>query len=442
MEFLNSIGLSIVSFIFVLGVMIFIHELGHYLVAMLLGIRVEVFSLGFGRRLIGFRRGNTDYRISLLPLGGYVKMAGENYDEEITGSPEEFLSRPKTHRFAVAVAGPLMNLVLALVLVTVTFSVGVPVYKYLRQPALIGSVQTDSPAEQAGLKVQDTILAIDGDPTPTWQEAEILISMSPNQDLDLTIERQGESLHRRVRTSVAKGLEIGTIGVSPYVAFVVAAVLPGTPAERAELGAGDEILQVTSGDQTAVGFHQSREMISASQGNPLLFKIRRGDDVFKKTIAPAELEGSWRIGAAPVLDIEVEKHGLLNAIRASIERNYRITALTFDVLGRIVTGRTSLRTLSGPVEIARYSGKAASAGPLPLLGFMAFVSLQLGILNLMPIPILDGGLIALLAFEALIRRDLSVRVKERIFQVGFIFLVALMGIVIFNDIVKTLPVLD
>ena len=441
MELLNSIGLSIVSFIFVLGVMIFIHELGHYLVAMFLGIRVEVFSLGFGRRLIGFRRGNTDYRISLLPLGGYVKMAGENYDEEITGSPEEFLSRPKAHRFAVAVAGPLMNLVLALVLVTLTFLVGVPMYKYLRQPAVIGSVQTGSPADQSGLKVQDTIVAIDGDPTPTWQDAEVLISMSPNQDLDLTIEHQGELLHRRVRTSVAEGLEVGTIGVSPYVAYVVAAVQTGTPAERAELGSGDEILQVTNGDQTAVGFYQSREMISASQGSPLLFKIRRGNNIFEKTIAPAALEGRWRIGTE-VEYLEVEKHGLLNAIRKSIERNYRLTALTFDVLGKIVTGRTSLRTLSGPIEIARYSGKAASTGAVQLLSFMAFISLQLGILNLMPIPILDGGVIALLTFEALIRRDLSVRAKERLFQVGFIFLVVLMGIVIFNDIVKTLPVLD
>ena len=183
MAVLTSIGFSIIAFLFVLGVMIFIHELGHHIAAKLLGIRVDVFSLGFGRRLFGFKRGDTDYRVSLLPLGGYVKMAGENYDEEPTGDPGEFMAHPKTHRFLVAIAGPAMNIILALVLVTTTLLFGIPVANYLRQPAVIGSVQEGSAAEQAGLQPLDIIVAIDGDPIPTWQELEIGISLSPNQDL-------------------------------------------------------------------------------------------------------------------------------------------------------------------------------------------------------------------------------------------------------------------
>lgn len=438
MELLNSIGVSIIAFVFVLGVMIFVHELGHYLVAKLLGIRVEVFSLGFGRRLIGFKRGDTDYRVSLLPLGGYVKMAGENYDEELTGEVGEFMSHPKLHRFAVAVAGPLMNIGLAFVMVVVSFLIGVPTYRYLHQPAVIGSIEPASPAAQVGLQRQDIIVSIDGDPTATWQDVEILVSMSANQELNLTVEREDIQLQKRLTPVVAKELEVGTIGVTPFIAFTISQVQPDTPAARAGLQPGDEILKVVRGTQTAVGFYESLETISSSQGESLLVEVRRGDQIFERTITAAEIDGRWRIGTVVNL-VRVQKHGLLEAIQKSLERNYRLTALTFNVLGRIITGRTSVRTLSGPIEIARYSGRAASTGGIQLLSFMAFVSLQLGILNLMPIPILDGGVIALLALEGLMRRDISINVKERIFQVSFVFLMVLMAIVIFNDIAKTLP---
>ena len=442
MTLLNSIGLSIIAFLFVLGVMIFVHELGHYLVAKLLGIRVEVFSLGFGRRIIGFRRGDTDYRISLLPLGGYVKMAGENYDEELTGTSDEFLSRPKGHRFAVAVAGPVMNVALALILVAFIFMLGVPVAKHLRQPAMIGGVQEGSPADQVGLQLKDTIAAIDGKPTPTWQEVELRIGISPNQRLVLSIEREGNFLTKEITTSVNERFEVGTIGVSPFIPYIIAEVQAGSPAAQAGLRPGDEIISVTRGDKTAFGFNESAELIFSAEGLPLRFEVRRGKQVFEKTIAPVQMDDRWRIGTVVETAVQLEQYGLLGALKKSLQRNYRLTVLTFDVIGKIVTGQTSLRAMSGPIEIARFSGMAAAMGFVQLLNFMALVSLNLGILNLMPIPILDGGVIALLGIEALIRRDLSMRVKERIFQVGFIFLILLMGIVIFNDLAKNLPILD
>jgi len=441
LELLSSIGFSIVAFLFVLGVMIFIHEFGHYAVAKLLGIRVDVFSLGFGRRLIGFKRDETDYRISLLPLGGYVKMAGENYDDELSGDPGEFMSHPKMHRFAVAVAGPIMNIALALILVTATFMLGIPAAKHLQQTAVIGSIADGSPAQQAGLQIQDTIVAIDGKATPTWREAELQIAISPNQELILSIERDGSVFDQSVMTSVAEGIEIGTIGAGPFVPYIVAEVGPESPASRAGLQADDEILQVSLGETTSRGFTDSADMINSSEGLPLQFEVRRGGRVFELIIAPEEMDGRWRIGTT-VQIMELEKYGFFESLSRSLERNYRLTMLTFEVVGRIFTGRTSLKAMSGPIEIARFSGMAAALGGTQLLNFMALVSLQLGIFNLMPIPILDGGVIALLGFEGLIRRDLSIRVKERIFQVGFVFLMLLMGIVIFNDLAKNFPILD
>ncbi len=441
MAFINSIGLSIVAFLFVLGVMIFVHELGHHIAAKLLGIRVDVFSLGFGRRLIGFKRGDTDYRISLLPLGGYVKMAGENYDEEPTGDPGEFMAHSKTHRFLVAIAGPAMNIILALLLVTANLMVGMPVAKYLRQPAVIGSVQEGSVAEQAGLQPLDTIVAIDGEPIPTWQDLEIGISLSPNQDLVLEVERQGQVLTRNITPALSEGFETGTIGVGPFVPFIITEVEPDSPASEAGLRPGDEIVKVTIGNKATVGFYDSAQLINASEGSPLRFEVLRDNQVFETTFAAAEMEDRWRIGAA-VENMQLEQYGFLQALEKSFERNLRLTLLTFEVVGRIFTGRTSLRAMSGPIEIARFSGMAMAMGLLQLLNFMALVSLQLGIFNLMPIPILDGGVITLLAIEGLIRRDLSMRVKERIFQVGFIFLILLMGIVIFNDLAKNLPILN
>ena len=438
---LTSFAQIILSFLFVLGVMIFVHELGHYLAAKLLGIRVEVFSLGFGRRLIGFHRGDTDYRISLLPLGGYVKMAGENYDEELTGDAGEFQSHPKGHRFLVAVAGPAMNLALALILLTTTYMLGVPVATYLQQPAMIGSIEAGSPADQAGLQIADTIVAIDGKSVPTWQEAQLRISISPNQRIVLSIERQEKVFEQEITTSVMEGFEAGTIGAAPYLPYIIDEVEAGSPAAAAGLQSGDEIVTVTMGNQTTSGFKESAQLINSSQGLPLRLEVVRDNQTFEKSITAVQMEDRWRIGTA-VQVMQLEQYGLVEATQKSLERNYRLTMLTFEVVGRIFTGRTSLRAMSGPIEIARYSGMAVAMGLVQLISFMALISLQLGIFNLMPIPILDGGVIALLALEALIRRDLSMRVKERIFQVGFVFLILLMGIVIFNDLAKNLPILD
>ncbi len=441
MQLIGDFGTTLLAFIFVLGVMIFVHELGHYAVAKYLGIRVEVFSLGFGPRLVGFRRGDTDYRVSLLPLGGYVKMAGENYDESFTGSGDEFLARPKRHRFAVAVAGPLMNIVLAVLLSAATYTLGVRVLTYRSGPAEVGAVAAGSPAEAAGIQVRDTIVAIDGDEVSTWQEAEIAIATIPGQSVRLTLDRGGNRIDKRVLVAAASERgEIGTIGVEPWIPFIITGTLEGSPAQAAGLKPGDEILAVRGENGSVDEPSAVSPFVSEREGQPLLFKLRRGDELLEATIRPAQIDGRVLIGVergGP--PFHVEKYGIVDSLALSIRRNGELVLLIGQIMGKIVTGRASLRSMSGPIDIARYSGAAASSGLVPLMGFMALVSLNLGILNLFPIPVLDGGLIAMLAIEGLIGRDLSMKVKERIFQAGFIFLILLMGVILFNDVSKNLP---
>ncbi len=436
MEILNDIGRSILAFIFVLGVMIFVHELGHYLVAKLLGIRVDVFSLGFGPRIFGFKRGETDYRVSILPLGGYVKMAGESYEEELSGSPDEFLSRPKLHRFAVAVAGPLMNIALALILTWAHFWSGVEVDAFVKQPAVIGKIQPDSPADHAGLKLEDRIVAVDDEPTPTWSELQLAVAKKPNQQVNLTIERDGGTIHQPVTLGMNKELGLGTIGAYPAIPYVIETVEPGSPAAKAGLKSGDRILQVRTQDKKAEDAYDIPPLIAGSEGKPLTFKVDREGHVFEQEIIPVNIGGQVRIGISLYRPTQIEKFGFFQSMREAVTHNYQVTLLTFEILGKIVTGRASLKSMSGPIEIARFSGLAAKEGAFALLKLMALISLQLGIFNLLPIPILDGGVIALLAIEGAIRRDLSMRVKERIFQIGFFFLILLMGVIIINDISK------
>ena len=443
LQLIGDFGTTLLAFIFVLGVMIFVHELGHYGVAKYLGIRVEVFSLGFGPRLLGFRLGDTDYRVSLLPLGGYVKMAGENYDESFTGSGDEFLARPKRHRFAVAIAGPLMNIVLAILLSAATYTLGVRVLTYRSGPAEVGAVTSGSPAEAAGIQVRDTIVAIDGDEVSTWQDAEIAIATSPGQSLLLTLDRGGNRINKRVLVTLASDrAEVGTIGVEPWIPFLITGTIEGSPAQAAGLQPGDEIIEVRGKNGSVREPSAISPFVSEREGEPLLFKLRRGEEFLEATILPELIEGQVLIGVERGPPVHIEKYGIVESLNKSIRRNGEMVLLIGHIIGKIVTGKASLRSMSGPIDIARYSGAAASGGLVPLMGFMALVSLNLGILNLFPIPVLDGGLIAMLAVEGLIGRDLSLKVKERIFQAGFIFLILLMGVILFNDLSKNLPFFD
>ncbi len=441
METFYSVGLTVTSFIFVLGIMIFVHELGHCVMAKILKIRVDVFSLGFGPRLFGFKSGDTDYRVSLVPLGGYVRMAGEHYDDELQGETEEFLTRPKSHRFAVAAAGPVMNIILAVLLMAVVFMTGIQVPVYLEQAPEIGYIFEDSPAEEIGLALGDRILAIDGKPVETWQDADLLIATLPGKTVKISYDRNSNRFERIVRLEESETSGAGFLGIMPRLGSVISAVQPG-PAADAGIEPGDIVLSVSSSEKKVEDTTEILGLIKASEGQPLLFTIQRDQATLEKEIVPEMKEGTAKIGVGivqtPALETRLEQYGPIKSLWMSAKKNYELTTLTFTIIGKLLTGETSLKMMSGPIEIARFSGAAAAQGASTLITFMALISLQLGIFNLLPIPILDGGTIAMLAVESIIRRDLSMQVKERIMQVGFLLLIVLMSFVIFNDITKTI----
>jgi regulator of sigma E protease len=451
--------LTILAFIVVLGITITIHEFGHFAMAKLLKIRVLVFSIGFGPRLAGFTRGGTEYRLSPFPLGGYVKMAGETFDEDRQGSPDEFLSHPKWHRFLVATAGPFMNILLAIAILTFAYLDGMYVPRYASKAPVIGPVIADSIARRAGLQTGDRIVSVHGNDVTTWEEMEIALATAPKDSLDVVVERGSERkrLHFDAPTGAAN-VDPGTLGFKFSIPrTVVAAVDPESPAQAAGLREGDEILSVSGSGKSGEGYDEILNIISESKGIPLQFTVRRPAQPRKPgepwqpnlsetpqpgatlqlSITPVEDKGRVIIGFVPEIPADLQKFGLGGAIVQSIRRNYEMAALTFKIIGRIFTGSASVKTISGPLEIARISGSAARTGSARVFfGFLGLVSLQLGVFNLLPIPILDGGVIALLLIESVIGRDLSLGIKEKIVQAGFVFLILLMGFVVFNDLSK------
>ncbi len=441
METLYSVSWTILSFIFVLGIMIFVHELGHCLMAKFLKISVHVFSLGFGPRLFGFKSGETDYRISLFPLGGYVRMAGEHYDDELEGEDNEFLTRPKSHRLAVAAAGPVMNIILAVTLMAGIFMSGIQVPLYLSETPVIGYIFKDSPAEEIGLAAGDTILEIDGNPVKDWEETQLAIATLPAKTIKISYRRNSENFERIVKLEESETTGAGFLGIMPPLASVITTVQPG-PAAKAGMKPGDLVLRVASADKTVEDTTEILKLITSNEGHPLIFTVKRNLDTFELKIIPEMNDGTPKIGVGisqtPVLGTKTEKYGPFTSIWKSVNKNYELTALTFNIIGKLLTGDTSIKMMSGPIEIARFSGAAAAQGATTLITFMALISLQLGIFNLLPIPVLDGGTIAMIAVEVVIRRDLSMQLKERIMQAGFLLLILLMSYVIFNDITKTI----
>jgi regulator of sigma E protease len=448
--------ITILAFIVVLGITITIHEFGHFMMAKLLKIRVLVFSLGFGPRLVGFTRGGTEYRLSPFPLGGYVKMAGENYEDERQGEPDEFLSHPKWHRFLVAFAGPFMNIALAVVIFTFSYLEGIYVPKYQTQPAIVGPVVANSNASRAGLRTGDRIVSVRSNAVQTWEDMEVALATSPKEALDVEVDRSGQRVRVHFEAPSADQADPGTLGFKYTLPrTIVEQVDQNSPAQVAGLKKGDEILSVRKAEKYGGNYDEILNIISESQGIPLDFEVLRPttplkpeDDwqsqnppyrqtaqILHVTITPKEESGRAVIGFRPEYPVDHQKFGLAGAVVQSIRRNYDMSVTTFKIIGRIFRGSASVKSLSGPIEIARVSGNVARTGdPRFFIGFIGLVSLNLGIFNLLPIPIVDGGVITLLAIEGILGRDISLVIKEKIVQVGVVFLFLLMGFVIFNDL--------
>jgi len=439
MHNLQTVLIDLVTVTIVLGIMIFVHEWGHFAAAKLCGVRVDVFSLGFGPRLFGVKRGDTDYRLSALPFGGYVRMAGDNPLEERTGAGYEFLSRPRWQRAIIAIAGPLMNFLLALVILWGIFwCLGIPSPAYEHQSADIVAVPQSMPA--TGTQAGDRIVAVNGVPTPTWKKVYSEVEKAkPGSFITLTVQRNNAS--QSVTLTVPEHLTSfdNLLGYAPLPP-VIAEVDGGTPADRAGLKPGDTITAMNG--KPVVTWQQLVDGVHTSGGHSIQFQIRRnGGEQLTLEITPmqgSDLDGQpvWQVGVLPNTDVDYERQSFLEASKDAASSTLSGMRQIGQVLVGLFSGRVSIRQLAGPVGIARISGEAAKRGLPTLLEFMAVISLNLGLLNLLPIPILDGGHILMLAIEGILRRDLSLAVKERFVQVGLVFLLGIFAFVMYSDILK------
>lgn len=425
------------SFLFVLGVLVFVHELGHFLVARWHGVRVLTFSLGFGPKILKVVRGGTEYCISIIPLGGYVKMAGETVEDTRTGAPDEFLSKSKWARFQVYIAGPAMNIALAVIVLAGVLSRGADVPVYKSAPAVIGTVTIGSPAEAAGLKAGDRVVSVDGKEVRTWDDLDMAVIPKAGQELTIVAVRDDHRVDVRVTPNSSGRFEMGDLGIDPPLRPEITQVSPGEPAEIAGLQRGDVIVAVNGHS-----VHQSDKIIETIHNNagvPIVMSVERAGAPVDVQVTPKGAAGSARIGVS-ISPYEVERIDptLGQAFMMSLQQNWESTVNIGKTLQGLVTRETPVKQLMGPVGIAQLSGSAAAIGWSALFGLMSMISLNLGLLNLLPVPVLDGGHIAILAVEGVARRDLSIRVKERVLMAGAAVMVALMVTVIFNDILRIL----
>ena len=422
-----------------LGVMVLVHEWGHFVIARLFGVRVEVFSIGFGPRLFGFKRGPTDYRLSALPLGGYVRMAGDNPAEERKGDPDEFLSKPRWQRVLIALAGPTTNFLMAVVLTAALFMHGGEQPSYADKPVVVAGVVKDSPAQKAGIQPGDHIVSFGGVKDPTWDRLALELALSaPGHSEPVTIERNGQL----TTTSVESEPQPFTVIGYPAEPVIVGSVAHGLPAEKAGLKEGDVI--VAASGQKLMAPSQFSEIVQQSAGNPMTLEILR--DAQPQTLQLRPIWGDpgdgmprWQIGITFRFVTSPRRYSGPQALVKATQFHIVLANKLIYLVGELFTGRVSLKQVQGPLGIVQESSRAAKRGFGDLISLMALVSLNLAILNLLPIPILDGGHILMLSIEGLLRRDLSLKIKERFVTVGMVFLLLVFLIVMYNDVLRLFP---
>ena len=464
----------------VLGVMILVHEIGHFLAARLFGVRVDVFSIGFGPRLFGWKRGDTDYRVSALPLGGYVRMAGQdpseidsakstalpgNQREEVQDTktyapyPQvqialkgakgireaagELMSKPRWQRALISFAGPLVNLIFPIFLLTgLYFFKGEAYPPYLELPVNVVALPSNATPSASSVQVGDKIVSIGGVTNPTWEQAEQALNVAaPGTDVPVEVENNGARRNFSLRVPDRDPEQyVKAFGYAPIPA-IIDDVASSSPAERAGLSVGDKV-QSVNGDSIQ-WWGQFVAHVRNGDGSPVKLKVERKGQVRDITVTPEKMalpngETAYLIGVGPVEKFRAM--GFRQSVSVATQKTGETVQETVGIVGKLFSGRVSLRQLQGPVGISRAAGQAAKKGPLAIITLMVLISVNLGILNLLPIPILDGGHILLLGIEGVLRRDMSLAFKERFVQVGLVFLLVVFAIVMYNDVVRLLPI--
>jgi regulator of sigma E protease len=428
---------TIFSFIIVFGILVFVHEFGHFFMAKLVKVKVLVFSWGYGKKLFGFKKGETDYRVSLVPMGGYVKFAGEEvFEKGKEFEPGDFLAKKRWERFLVLVMGSLMNIVLAVVFLSVINMVGTTVLEHKEQSPFIGWIEPGSPAERANLQMGDEILSINKRKMKTWSDVEIAVLTKPDRMIDVEVKRGEEILAVQLMTESKTEYARGYAGFDGRITIQVMEVTPQYPAEKAGLKVEDIILAV---NKEPVYHYQFTGIIENNAEKELDFLIEREGETFTLQITPHLQEGVGKIGVITIPKTVFKQYRFFPAIGVSIKQNADLAFMLINYLRDLITGEASAKQVGGPIEIASMSRKAFRQGFMAMMWFIAFVSLQLGIINLFPIPVLDGGHILVLTLEGIFRRDFSLKIKQIVMQIGFIIFMFLIVFLILNDIVRRLP---
>jgi regulator of sigma E protease len=435
-----------IGIVLVLGVIILVHEWGHFIIARLFGVRVDVFSIGFGPRLFGFKRGDTDWRLSAVPLGGYVRMAGQDIadvdstDQAPTGAPDELMSKKRWQRALISVAGPTVNLIFPILLLSAYYLIaGIPYAAFLSKPIVVAASPTQQSTENS-LQSGDHVIAVNSLKNPTWEQVQSLLSRTaPGTSLNIQVENNGAT--RTVSLPLKSDLSSRPFGYLPIPARI-SEVASGTPASHAGLRAGDIVRGIDG--QKIEYWDQFVDLVRGSGGKTLQLEVERGGQTVTLAVTPKQgiadtTDTKYQIGVAPEPALAYRRVGPVQALSEARSRTWEIVEETFGVFGKLFSGRVSVKQLQSVVGISRAAGEAVSQGPFTVISLMALISINLGILNLLPIPILDGGHILLLSLEGIRRRDFSLAFKERFIQVGLVFLFAILAYAMYNDVIRLLP---
>jgi len=438
----------IIGMVLALGVIILVHEWGHFIAARFFGVRVDVFSIGFGPRLFGIKRGATDWRISAIPLGGYVRMAGQDITEVDsgeavpTGAADELMSKKRWQRAVISAAGPVVNLIFPVLLLTGYFILaGKPHFAYLDLPPVVTNMAPGSTAATAGFLPGDKIISVNGTKSPTWEIAQTALESGPaSQPVKIEVENNGTT--RNLALALKTDPYDHPLGYLPMVP-VIGQVIPGKPAAHAGLQAGDIVRSVDG--QKIEYWDQFVDLVRGSGGKTLQVQVERKGQPVAVSVTPRKgaadpSEKNYQIGIGPEVALVYRPIGPVRAAKFAAMQTGGTIMDTFGVIGKLFSGRVSVKELHSVVGISRAAGEAVSMGAFFIVSFMCLISVNLGILNLLPIPILDGGHILLLSLEGVRRRDFSMAFKERFIQVGLVFLLVLFAYVMYNDVARQLPV--
>lgn len=447
----------IIYFVITIGILVFIHEFGHFAAAKLSGMRADVFAIGFGKRLFGWNRktgftfgelpkdfdgeGHTDYRLSLLPLGGYVKIAGmidESMDTDFVEKepqPYEFRAKPVWAKIFVITAGVLMNLFLAWIIFWgANFFQGKPI----TPTTTIAFVEDGSPAQLSGFVAGDKILSINGKQVNNWEElrAQIFIN-TLGENLNVTLERNGTiknlSIERKlIPDDESKSRYLLPQGIKPGIGDV----LKDSPAEKSGLKPGDIMLSLNG--IPLYSPKQTTELISANRGREIQLVVKRKDEELNISVTPGD-DSKIGVAIGPVFlgKTKMQTYGAFASIYYGWKDIEKMTALTFQMVGKVFSGNIEVgKAFGGPIKIAQIAAKSADSGISSFLYFLALLSLSLAILNIMPFPVLDGGHLVMIIIEAIIRREIPVKIKVALQNTGFVILLLLMAFIIYNDIIS------